>query len=896
MHARLFLVSMLLVCVALVWIDPASPQDPVRDTPAARKVVRPLPPGAIARLGPSQLKLKVAVTGLAFSPDGKWFASGGGDGEVGLWDGGTLQEVHHLRGLFGSEARVLFSPDSKTLAGAAPGGDPGVIVWDVTTGKERWRGPDATRALAFSPDGKWLACGLTTGPISLRDASTGKERLQIKGHDEAVGHLVFRNGGRTLASVGRHRTLCQWDVSTGKQISRVKSADASAEALCFSPDGKYLVTQPLATEILVWELAAARPNRSLRSAANLDDTIMGSSGAISPDGKWLAVGDPANALHLWDLGSGKEFWRGPEYPAPVKVGSPISMRIGPKLRHRERVTAVAFSQDGRTLASGCWDGLVLFWDVGGMGPNPLLGRQPGWPVELVFTPDSKRLICSSAEAVCLWEAGRRRVLYILAPAKVSPDGRWLARPEGEKALRVSRLSASKETRLLPVGAADSQFVFSPDGKKLAGHGLDGPAVRILETRTGKELHRLVGAQFVLLPHSFSGDGNFLLVRAHDSGTKQSWLAVWNLTSGKEVYRSEQEPPNCRLSPDGKVLAELYLDPKDQRQNGRFVLRDLASGKPQREYRLPAVPSSLFLSNDLGRSGDLITFTPDGSALVVIGSGDQEHLWLVKRNAHQAMDIPVLTGTIRAVAFSPDGRMLASAGKDGLVTLFETATGKQRRAFPGHSEPAGRLVFSPDGRRLASASEDTTVLVWDLKTPAEASRGKLAEKDLDKLWANLADGDAGRGFQAVQILADAEQGPAFLGTRLKPAPPPVNPKRLAELIGELDSNRFAVRSKATTELEKLGEGAEPAIRRALEKAPSLEARRRLETLLERCDASRPLTGEALRAVRAVEALEHQGSALARQILRTLADGAADARLTREAQAALGRLQGEGAGSR
>src|SRR5262249_19504944 len=125
--------------------------------------------------------------------------------------------------------------------------------------------------------------------------------------------------------------------------------------------------------------------------------------------------------------------------------------------------------------------------------------------------------------------------------------------------------------------------------------------------------------------------------------------------------------------------------------------------------------------------------------------------------------------------------------------------------------------------------------------------------------------------------------------------PVEARLLQQLLADLDSDRFETRSKAERELEKLGELAEPALRRALrEKPPSLELRRRIEGLLKQLEG--PITSpETLRRLRAVEVLEHIGTQEARQVLRALAGGTPDARLTREAQAVLDRLARRSAGN-
>ena len=145
----------------------------------------------------------------------------------------------------------------------------------------------------------------------------------------------------------------------------------------------------------------------------------------------------------------------------------------------------------------------------------------------------------------------------------------------------------------------------------------------------------------------------------------------------------------------------------------------------------------------------------------------------------------------------------------------------------------------------------------------------------------------KAYLAIQTPAVGErQAVAFLRERL-PDAPELNDQQIALLIADLDSTRFAVRQKATEELGKAGGVAERALRMKLKERPSLEVRQRIEQLLDRL--SKPLSGDQLQALRAVEVLEHIGSPEAKQVLEKLATGAEGARLTREAKASLGRLR-------
>jgi hypothetical protein len=204
-----------------------------------------------------------------------------------------------------------------------------------------------------------------------------------------------------------------------------------------------------------------------------------------------------------------------------------------------------------------------------------------------------------------------------------------------------------------------------------------------------------------------------------------------------------------------------------------------------------------------------------------------------------------------------------------------------------------LAFSTDGRRLISGSDDTTTLVWDIErlVREEGPNGDMKERQLKVLWSDLASEDARRAYQAIHALRLAgPQSVRWLGRRLKPAETPKDREQVAGLIADLDSDTYAVRKAATHRLEKLGSWVEPHLRAKIKARPSLEARRRMEALLHRLadqEVHGP-EGEIMRPWRAVEVLEHIGTAEARDLLEMLAQGAADARLTQEAKASLARL--------
>jgi hypothetical protein len=234
-----------------------------------------------------------------------------------------------------------------------------------------------------------------------------------------------------------------------------------------------------------------------------------------------------------------------------------------------------------------------------------------------------------------------------------------------------------------------------------------------------------------------------------------------------------------------------------------------------------------------------------------------------------------------LAFSADGRLLASSD-NYVVRVWEVATGKEVRVFRGHQNEIENLAFSGNGRRLASSSHDSTVLVWDL------SASSVAEGDPAAWWASLSSADSAKAYESVWRMADAadDVGVPLLRKHLRPATA-ADLQKIDKAVAELDSDEFRVRDRAFKELSDLGQIAGAALRDALAKTSSAEARNRIEQLLARI-VGPPSSGELLRTMRALAVLESKGTPAAKEFLRELADGAPGAWLTQEAKAALQRM--------
>jgi WD40 repeat protein len=412
----------------------------------------------------------------------------------------------------------------------------------------------------------------------------------------------------------------------------------------------------------------------------------------------------------------------------------------------------------------------------------------------------------------------------------------------------------------------SDLLFTPDGKRvLAGsHG----RVRCWDAKSGKLIHwpgALGQAKVERLDDdddddnvtsAISPDARLLatvgnrLVRQGNLRVEFRQLQLWELRTGKLRW----------TIPDESGLKRLL----ERRQR-----HDSASTRRTRSERS-------------------VAFSPDGKTLVW-NQGESIELVDVVRGL-PLRQLGPRPDNVAALAFSPAGGLLAIACHDGTVRLLDPATGTICSML---NVPGGSLyciAFSPDGRTLATGGTDTTILIWDVNRILEAWRPRLGQPstaELETLWQSLA---SEKGTEAAKAMARLQAIPkeaiALLRQRLRPVVR-LDAGKVGQLLDDLGSDDFGIRKRADQELAQLGDRAEPFLRKRLKQSPSLEVRRRLEALLEALDDFTRLPGST-RADRALEVLEHLNTPPAQALLRELAGGAPEARLTREAKASLQRL--------
>ncbi len=771
--------------------------------------------------------------------------------------------------------QVLYTPDAKSLV--TVNNTPIVHVWDATTGRivRDIGDPQAdlpvitpSRAIALSPDGKTLATVDYPSRLRLWDVATARERRRWReAKDHEYGRPTFSPDGRTVAvSVRRlNETTKQsellidlWDTGALTEHRRRIPGDwVRLWDLTFSPDATMLATATRDTEIYH------------------GDTL---------------IGPKTSSTRLWDLATGRERRR-------------FSVDVCD-------VHAIAFSPDGKLLATAISDGTIRLHDLStGREREPRLGTQPaippGPPRErvpaprnqprtisycLAFSPDGSILAAgtwgsgnhgdSSLAEIHLWDVARGQELrripahqHSVRSLSFSADGRTVASAGGEPVIRLWDVATGREAFAQSGhrSAVRSLTASRADGTLFTG-GDDG-TIRHWDPSSGQELGLIARLSGRIDALAVAPDGKTLLVVGPMpiQPRQAGWIGIWSVIEHREIGRlapifDRNIPQYVAYSPDGKTAAS----------QGRVW--DASSGKllvtlRHQDPRLDGLLSfcPIFYTPD---GNHVLTAEPDGVRIWNIAAGREVRRAVLWSNCHDRARL------------SPDGRFLDTRGPgvhsrgssdadDWPYRLWELASGEEVATSESHGDLHVRRAFSPDGRFLASAGGDATVRVRDLATGREVRRF-AGHRGAVSAIAFVADGRSviSAGEDATALVWDLSDLTDH-STVAPPITPDVFKARWTELAG--NDARAAYRATWTLSVSS----AVPFLREHLRPAglPDPEGIPA---------ATGPIAPpDVLRTLRAIAALERVGTPEARAVLERMARGNPDAIETRDAKSALDR---------
>ncbi|MEG4589387.1 AAA-like domain-containing protein [Microcoleus sp. MOSTC5] len=403
--------------------------------------------------------------------------------------------------------------------------------------------------------------------------------------------------------------------------------------------------------------------------------------AFSPDGKTLASASGDNTIKLWNLQTGK----------------PIATLTG----HSLLVRSVAFSPDGKTLASASADNTIKLWNLQTGKPIATLTGHRNEVTSIAFSPDGKTLASASADnTIKLWNLQTQKNIKTLRGhssavnnVAFSPDGLTLAAASADKTIKLWNLQTQKE---LATFNGDSSFVnsvaWSPDGKTLAAANADN-TIKLWNLQTQKPIKTLTGHSSFVNSVAWSPDGKTLASAGADKTIK-----LWNLQTKEAIATLTGHSSfvnSVAWSPDGKTLASASGD------------------NTIKLWNLPTQKNIKTLTR-YSSAVNSVAISPNGLTLAAASGDNTIKLW----NLQTQKPITTLTGHssfVNSVAWSPDGKTLASASADKTIKLWNLQTKEAIATLTGHSSFVNSVAWSPDGKTLASTSGGKTIKLWNLQT-------------------------------------------------------------------------------------------------------------------------------------------------------------------------------------
>lgn len=659
-----------------------------------------------------------------WSNDSETIVTASEKGTVRLWRARDGKEIRSFKARGGAVRACLMMPDGETLA---TGSDDGAVrLWDVKTGECRHllkRHSGRVMALACAPDGAWVASAGNDARIAISDTKSGEQRYLLEGHTKEIMALNVSRDGGVLASAGQDGRARTWDVGRGRALVKAEFASeilatgfvsTSAE---ISPDGDWILSGSPTGEVAIWNARTGALRASKR--CHKDGAFCAS---FSPDGeRFVSAAYLDRTAKVWDTqtfdlvselaGDGAGIWLAKFSPdgsriATIDIGEDANLwdaSTGQMLRryagHERSIKTLAFAPNGRRLLTADLHGRATIWDASCGPVRSTVHVENAALVDAYLGDATERLATIGRDKRArLWTSGGEIVAEIGSGA-VHPQtcafshwgDRLVVAIPGERPVlmatsngeRLSELDWIADWTLAPT-------LFSRCGRWVVVSSKQGAVC--FDTKTAKPVFEIAPETGVWAHAAFSVDGARFIIGGEDgqvaiAALDQSWRTI-------ETKGHHRSITFVDISEDGRLGASCGWD-------GAVRIWDMSTGDQLKMLNIPpsgkAIDAAFFVERDT-----VLVCARDGRTLLIN--------WITGQEVSR---LPRLAG-LKTLAISPHRNLLATAGWDGLLQVWEIATGVELARTVGAWSSISACRFGLDGDHLYVNADAQTGFVWDFR--------------------------------------------------------------------------------------------------------------------------------------------------------------------------------------